>query len=156
MTPKKLLIKHESETVELSIRPAYSADLNFVTNSWIRAYRKNAQLMQMIPQAIYSSNQYKLILKLLERSQLIIACMANDKDQILGWVCFEEIADGEKAIHFAYVKSVFRKLGIGTALLQCALGANVTYYTHHTYFAQTMNRKRALAYNPFLILEAAV
>lgn len=105
----------------ISFRGIEVGDLNFILNSWLKSYR-NSYYAIKIPNQIYYQEQKALISNLLGKSQVVVAVNQEDSSQILGFIMFEiGKISLTPVIHYIYVKSPFRKLGIGTELLQEAV-----------------------------------
>jgi GNAT superfamily N-acetyltransferase len=57
----------------------------------------------------------------------LVTCAADDPDQILGFLVHEG-----PVVHYLYVKELFRRKGLATALLDSAQIPPVFFYTHRT------------------------
>ena len=109
-------------------------DETFLLDSWLNAYRASPWA-GAVPNNKYFDVYGDAIKELLTRgSKVLVACNPDNSSQILGWVCYELSARGDKVVHFVYVKDVFRKLGIANSLIGAA-GINPKgrfYYTYKT------------------------
>lgn len=120
----------------IAARIATSEDLPFVYSSWFKSHRPYAK-------HVSASILTEEIRRLVQRSKIIVAVSADYPDEILGY----SVSDGGDVLHFAYVKSVYRRMGIGRGLVQ----NKFKWYTHWMgeqgrTFADVMN----LTYNPYL------
>lgn len=99
-----------------------------------------------IRDATYYSEHKHVVLNLILRSRIMIACSAEDEDQIFGWVCYEK-----GLLHYIYVKTTFRNMGIGRRLLD---EAGITkekrvVFTHMTPKADKHLRGYCEKFNPY-------
>lgn len=87
----------------------------------------------------------KRIDRLIERSFVTVAFFPEVPDEILGWACIEP---DRLALHFAFVKREYRRVGIGTGLVS----GLARCYTHQTDdVGHRFTRSIPLKFNPFLI-----
>ena len=104
------------------LRPAKSSDYAFIASSWFL----NAN--QCTPHEVFKEMHNKLIEYVTNRAMTICAVSKEDNSLILGWTCFE-VYHKTPVIHFVYVKTLYRKSGIATALLGIVNGSDF-YYTN--------------------------
>lgn len=104
-----------SELAKLyEIRDYTEADKAFVMATFLRGLYYGDSWFSIIPKQIFMDN-YKLIAEaLLAKNIIKIACLKEDKDVILG---YSILSNDFNNIHFVYVKSAFRRQGIGKSLL---------------------------------------
>jgi hypothetical protein len=70
------------------------------------------------------------VLDLIKRGATIqIVCLTSRPEFILGFVCYEQSADGP-VIHYVYVKNGYRENGIASALLK-DIASNAKVRTSH-------------------------
>lgn len=107
----------------VSIRPATDNDLGLILNSWLKSYR-NADATRHVPNDIYYSQPFGhkgLIMHLLDKSEVVIACNPEDGEAVYGWLCHEwGGGDWGHIVHFVYVKALYRRAGVAKALLTAA------------------------------------
>ena len=123
-----------------SIRRATDADTRFVHSSWHTAYWKTSA-HKHLTREVYDPGQDRRIDRLLFESHVLVAFFPEVPDEILGWVCMKK-----DVLHYAYVKSVYRRRGIATGLV----AGLATCYTHATdrvgeAFAASLN----MQFNPY-------
>lgn len=126
-----------------SLRTATDADLRFVHSSFHTAHWKNHARKHTLKE-VYDAGMDKRIDRLVFRSKVLVAFFPEVPDEVLGWSCVE----GD-ALHYVYVKAVYRRRGIGTGLVPAAAAK---WYTHPTdregrVFAESLSLK----FNPFLL-----
>ena len=91
-------------------REAKDDDLNFILNSWLKSNRHN---YSHIDNDTYYRQYKNHVVELLQNSVTLIACSEEDPDHIYGYITFE---DG--IMHYLYIKYTFRKMGMGTELIE--------------------------------------
>ena len=69
---------------------------------------------------------------------VLLATNPEDPQHFLGFIAYEGQAtpDGPLIVHYLYVKQIYRRMGVGRALLDAARGqdtARPIVYTHRTY-----------------------
>lgn len=148
MIPKKA-----TRQLPIKIRPATDSDVPFILNSWLKCYRDNGPIAQNVPNTIYFTSHHKLLQKIIKRSTLLVAVNDTDESQIYGYACAERI-EGHFVLHFVYVKQQFRKMGIGSSLLNTFEHetSSVGIFTHYTRMAEKMHLKYNMIYHPYVIL----
>ena len=138
---------------QVQVRNATEADIAFIFNSWLKSYR-NSLLADKISNPVYYQFQHEAIERLLKRCTVQVICSAADNNELQGYVVYE-IVDGVLVFHFAYVKHVYRKLGLlklATKSLNISEGG---FYTHDTAIGNKIIRDKKLKfiYNPYLGLK---
>lgn len=109
-------------TSPLKVRRASSDDLRFIHSSWHTTFWKtNAK--RTTEWSVYKDEMDQRIDRLLARSETLVATAAEVPDEILGYAVLE----GD-VLHFAYVKSVYRGMGIAKGLVR----GRAKWYTHAT------------------------
>jgi hypothetical protein len=112
------------EHFPFAMRPASEGDAPFIVDSWMLSYRPSAVARDA--GGAYIRGQKAKIRRLLSRANILVACLPEDPETILGWSATEATV-----VHFVYVKREFRRLGIASSLLSPFLG-EATTYTHRT------------------------
>lgn len=109
----------------IAIRPSVAADLNFIFATWLPAVYHGNEWFGEIERSIYYEYYYKILETILSRpsTEVRISCLREDPDVILGY----SVSDAD-TLHFVFVKSVWRKIGIGKSLIYPKTSA----YTHAT------------------------
>ena len=102
------------------------ADNDFIYDSWIKSY-SNSGFSRGIPTSLYVVGQRSRIDKILGSppTKVTIATNPEEPSVIYGY----SVITGENILHYLYVKNAFRKLGIGTQLINRLFGSQVLY-TH--------------------------
>ncbi len=147
-------------SLPLKLREAEADDLNFILSSWLKSFR-DAQRIPDQKSAVWfnwprPSNevffnfQQKLIVRLLQRSKCLVAVNPEDLSQVYGFIVYENNPD---IIHYVYVKSTFRKMGICKLLLSKSVEQPAPKYTHVTYAVEFLAPKLNAEFNPYLIWE---
>ncbi len=135
------------------IRDAIGSDRNFIFATWLRGLYYGDSWFNKIPKPIFMENYHKVIERILDQSNVTIkvACLADDPDVILGYSIYRTANFGGIVVNtldWVFVKSAWRKIGIGKKLLPDKIQA----YTHITKLAGDIIKLKApsLIFNPFL------
>ena len=67
------------------------------------------------PHGLLLSTNRTFLQKILPSTSVAVLCDPEDKDHIIGWICYEE-----DCLHFIFVKFNFRRLGFGNELMKKA------------------------------------
>lgn len=107
------------------IRDYKPEDKAFIMATFLRGLYYGDSWFGLMPKDIFMAN-YKLIAEaILNKHQVKVACLCEDKDVILGYsIVSKDLA----TIHWVFVKSLFRKKGIAKALLP-KFPSSVTHLT---------------------------
>lgn len=134
------------EALKINIRPATGDDVPWIYRSWFNNFREKGSCSgnfhgvgscaMRVRGHVFHKHYRALVLRLTSRPGVmtIVACPEGAEGQILGWMCGERLNEGELALHYAHVKSEWRRKGIGRALVT-AMGlreSDVVHYSHHT------------------------
>jgi GNAT superfamily N-acetyltransferase len=103
----------QTERVPYVVRP-YRGESGFVAGSWLRNYLSAPAVRHVDPDDYYKHHA-RLVSKLIDRSTVLIADHADHPAVQLGFAVGERDNQGV-VIHYLYVKSVYRRNGIGKAL----------------------------------------
>ena len=114
-------------TLQIAIRLHEATDEDFIYSTWMKSFRDNSYA-RAVPTQLYNIGQRKRINKILSKEgvNVLIACDAETPELIYGYAVMERTPD---VLHYVYVKSAYRKLGIAKALLIDFLD-NSVLYTH--------------------------
>jgi GNAT superfamily N-acetyltransferase len=116
-------------------------DEPFVHSSFHTDYWQNGKHHNPLWE-VYAPEMDQHIDRLIRRSTVYVAYYADVPDEILGYSILDK--DGD-TVHFVYVKSVYRKMGIGSGLVP----DRRKWYTHATRISEPFVRSLHLTYNPF-------
>lgn len=115
----------------LRIRPARDGDWSFIVHSFIETYA-----MSHYGGPFNENEMWAAYIPVVERLRkrptlrVSVACSTENDDQILGYLLCE-VSGIWPVLHFAYVKSLFRGLGVLKALLD-AIGIDLGKPFYHT------------------------
>jgi GNAT superfamily N-acetyltransferase len=141
------------------IRPALISnrtELSFILSTWLNCYRAE-YINRDICNDVYYWHHHKLIEDLYARTNAIwvVACDIVDPSTLFGF-CAGEATEQGPVLHFLFVKSKFRRHGVGKALLEeltrrCPNGPLVT--THMTLDFKRFRDKSDITtlYNPYVL-----
>lgn len=139
------------QTVEFSglydIRPPKAEDLNFIFSTFLRGLYYGDSFYSQIPKDVFMTNYKPFITHLIASGRAVInvACLKEDKDVILG---YSILSADYQAIHFVFVKSLWRKRGIARSLVP----SHPQAVTHLTALGRTLLTKfQNCIFNPFRV-----
>ncbi len=115
-------------------------ECNLVIAGWLRTYVGER------PGGIERSVMFRLyqpvVLSLIARSHVVVACDPEAHDIVLGWVAFEG-----PTLHYVCVKPRWQRLGVASLLLADFVELPVTY-THRTQDGMRLPVPEAWSYAP--------
>ncbi len=128
-----------------NIREANPNDIPFIYATWLKSYHYDSWT-KSIAKSIYFDN-YKLVIdRLLEASQVLIACHPTDENVILGYLVAEP-----EIIHYCFVKEAFRRFGIAKDLVRASEAPETAIISHRTQMALPILRTKDFIFNPFIL-----
>jgi len=147
-----------SEESVVQIRAAKKDDIQFITANWGHSYR-DAPFVRGVPNSVYWFYHHKIMETLLPRSTVLIACNAEDPNQILAFLC-AEMWDTCLVIHYIYVKKIYQKVGLATRLVNAMKESERPSHIQYTSKTQDIfpierkMKERGMTYNPYLLYAA--
>jgi GNAT superfamily N-acetyltransferase len=125
------------------LREATKADLRFVHSSWHTSFW-NTWAKKHVPLAVYSQMMDAFIDGHFPYSRTLVAYFPEVPDEVLGWASINERTS---SLHYCYVKSTYRRMGIGRGLVE----GRAKFYTQYTdSHGRQFARAVGLQFNPFL------
>jgi GNAT superfamily N-acetyltransferase len=131
---------------DFTIRVMKESDLSFIFNSWLKSFFHSSSFAKDIDKDIYYKYHKLVIERILSRLPTVyVACDSTHLETVFGYI----LGEGE-VLHFLYVKKDFRKLGIGTSLLE--VYGVPEYISHLTKDAKKLSDKHKpkMRYNPYV------
>ncbi len=122
----------------VSFREWRDEDRAFVMDSWLRSYR-SSKWAGITPNHLYFDVTRVCINQLLDRgAKILIAHAPTSEDAIIGFLCYEQLKNGEVAVHYCYVKDPYRRAGVASRLIARVYTDHEKplYYTFRTDFAK--------------------
>ena len=138
----------------VGVRIATAEDLRFVASTWFRSVLESNTVVNQVPFGVFRDGMEANIQRLLKRAVTRVVFATSQPDELLGYAVIDPQAPtlvrapgGFAVIHHVYVKSAFRRQGIGRSLV-----GDVKTFTHPA--TPGAGKKFALAlglsYNPRL------
>lgn len=126
------------------IRSPVANDFNFIMATFLRGLYYGDSWFSFIPKDIFMDNYKKIASAIVTgtNTRIKIACLNDDENTIIGYSVGS--ADG-KTIHWVYVKSVWRKQGIGSSLVP----KDIDTITHLSALGKSLMHKYKCQFNPF-------
>jgi GNAT superfamily N-acetyltransferase len=121
----------------LDIREYRKADdERFVYKTWLDSMRCTSPIYKRVRDWEFFRYFRKVIDGLLERGAVVLIAAEKDSPSIYGYMVYEpdvKVDERTGIIHWIYVKAVWRRLGVATALIEHAgIDPNGAYYTMRT------------------------
>lgn len=135
-----------------TIRQAMPSDIPFIYSSWLKSFKNNSDLGKEMRSSVFFTN-YKLIIdRLLQQSEILVACMSEDPSVIYGYFVYETFfLDDAFMAHYCFIKEDFRKFGIASDLLKHShLNQKRFEYSHKTDMLSKLNLDNH-TYNPLAL-----
>jgi hypothetical protein len=120
------------DRTDILIRPVSDDDVSFIYQSWLKQYRERSRFASPIHPKIYYDRHHKVVERIIAMpaTQVLICTPKESPETILGYLVFTRNGLAP-IIHFVYVKSTFRRLGIASALFKKAkIDPDQCVYTH--------------------------
>lgn len=127
-----------------TVRDGLESDTAFIISSWLKSLYYGNSWFSLMPKQVFLDNYRFVLMALLPKSSIKVACLKDTPEVILGYVVSSK---DETVIHFAYVKKDFRKIGV--ARLLAPKQANIC--THTTASGLAIIKNKGWIFNPFLI-----
>lgn len=127
------------------IRTATPDDDNFILATWLRGLYYGDSWFSQIPKNIFMDNYKKITKATLTNPKVTIkiACLKEDPTVILG---YSIVSKDSKAVIWCFVKTAWRKQGIGRSLLP----ESPLFVTHLTALGKSLlPRLPGTTFNPF-------
>jgi hypothetical protein len=138
------------------LRRLHAGDESFVYNAVLRGQR-SATPLELSSKSLFTPFQNNRTARALQAADVaFVASPLGDEQTILGFVLASR---GLHALHYVYVKHLFRKQALGLELLNAAYAAiyagPLVFYTHHTHAGmllcaswRALHPGVSLVYNP--------
>lgn len=127
------------------IRAMKEEDKNFILSTFKRGLYYGDSWFSLIPQDIFMKNYGKVCEELLNRRVVLVACLKEDADVIIG---YSITTKDQSTVDWVFVKNMWRKKGIGKSLVP----NNFTVVTHLTKLGLSLLSKFPnCIFNPFII-----
>lgn len=145
--------------VPIITRQAVESDIGYILDSFLQGAR--SPVYSNMKGTIYFKRYKPILLALLKRSQILIACLPDDPNTIAGFVVYDFL-DQIPIIHWVQTRKMFKQQGIAKHLLNQVspnFGTKLTVVSHlpipkslpnsFHQLSQTYN----LQYDPFIVTE---
>jgi hypothetical protein len=126
------------------------SELAYVKATWLKHYKEHSDFARPIRDSVYYPAHSRIVDHILRKPQTraIIAAHIDEPDVILGFLVYEMM--DPVVIHYAYVMSRARQLGVATAMLKAAEIEPSFVFTHRTPDAKAIQAKNPnLTYDPY-------
>ena len=126
---------------------ANEQEYNLVLAGWLRTYVGTKEKPSSVNLTIERSVMYRLyqpvVKEIIERSNVVVACLADARDAVLGWVAFEGLV-----VHYICVKPRWQRLGVATFMLCDFAELRDVMYTHKTSDGSKLPIAKGWEYHP--------
>lgn len=130
------------------LRMMQDTDIPAVCDSWHKSYHSNP-LVAWVPPGPYVTILREYIYKsLIQRTfEVLVACPLDAPDEILGWVAADAAS---RALHYVYVKQLFRDVGLGKSLLMAGSEKTLDETIDVTFWPKFEHPRLHLRFRPWL------
>jgi hypothetical protein len=120
---RKCTTKAPSQAVQPIMRGLRESDTAMILDSWLRSGLQypiftsevgRPPIRLRVPGTLLLSTSRTLLKSLIPRTSVLVLCDPQDKDHMMGWICFEK---ENPCLHFLFIKFNFRRMGMGKRLL---------------------------------------
>ena len=152
-SPKYNPVK-DAKRLPVRIRQADEGDASFIYSSWLKSYA--AQNKDQPKITLYEMHR-EVATRLLESSITLVACMEDDPDQVLSWLCAQRIPKF-LIVHYCYTKAPFRRFGLARSLLGAFdyRPGEPIVISHKSYICKDLKGKYNFLHIPHLQQEGAL
>lgn len=141
------------ESSKIVVRQMEADDTAFVLSTWLTNFKFSSDFTKDVPQELYFKNQRPIAEKILSdfATAKYVAVLSDEPQVILGYLIVG-LKDDVPVLHYGYVKSAFRRMGIFWKLLKAAglFDAETVYVSHLTYDGKKLIDKYGWHYCPYL------
>jgi GNAT superfamily N-acetyltransferase len=130
--------------MDVVVRASRPSDEPLIFSSWTKGAYQCAPA-HWVPRDIFIPRQTAHVRRCLDACGARVAVHPDDDAEIVGWACTTEFP-GLMVIHWAYVKQLFRRLGVGAHLIGWADAYAVTQASK--YLGTFVKEKRVL-FDPY-------
>ena len=132
------------------LRALEETEVNFVYHSWLRSLRSGNSFYKRIPSIIYFENHRKRLYRILDRSHCLVATPKDHPEIVVAYIVWENLDDDREIIHYIYVKSDYRVMGLANLLVEVAAADREIITTHRTDSLPQKGSDRYI-FNPYLM-----
>jgi hypothetical protein len=132
----------------IAIREGTPNDHTFIFATMLRGVYYGCPQLNLIPKDTFMANYHKIVETLLSlpTTKIKVACLPDDPECVVGYA----LGDERGVVHFIFVKTAWRKLGIAGLLFKSL--PTVKWVTHLTHLGERLLKKqRGVRFNPFIM-----
>jgi len=132
------------------IRNTSPNDKNFILATWLRGLYYGDSWFREMPKDIYMACYHAVLERILANPDTLVqvACLKEDPDVILGYSVLAPNVTGI-TLHWVFVKSAWRNIGIGKSLIPIERTNAVTHLTKSG--LSILRKHPEVVFNPFLV-----
>ena len=132
------------------LRALEETEVNFIYHSWLRSLRSGNGFYKGIPSVTYFENHRKRLYRILDRSHCLVATPKDHPEIVVAYIVWENLDDKREIIHYIYVKSDYRVMGLANLLVEVAAADREIITTHRTDSLPRVGSDR-YTFNPYLM-----
>ena len=129
---------------EIVIRAHGPDDIPFIMREWLRTYSQS-EWAKRIDRDTFFRHHHAYATVLMQRTGAVVAAFPDAPDVLCGFL----VGSGQQ-MHYAFVKGLFRRWGIGAEMVQHVFGDKQIQYSHSTHDGRALLSRRQARYNPYL------
>lgn len=120
-------------------------DHAYIFKTWLCTYR-HSPMVRKVPNDTYYDAHRAIIDRLLKKSVTLIAANPEDESHIYGFICYQE----PNILHFAAVKRLYWRFGLGRAMVKKADLKRQIYCSHWAEMMDIWQTGHEMVYSPYL------
>lgn len=137
-------------TLPIRIRLADISDYGYILETWTKNFHATHP-WNFIPNSIYFPWQTARINSILSQVTPLVACLDDDPNQIVGYLCAAKHKDSI-LLHYAVTKGIYRRLGVMKSLLeQLEYQDKTIVCTHYFGLFKELKDRYHLIYDPTVL-----
>ena len=138
---------------QVKIRPAVEGDFHFIISTWLKSFKHSSYFGKRIRNSIFFKFHHAVVTDILASPDTLVtvACDTLDENVIYGYMVAGVAPDDNTLLHYLYVKSPFRRMGVAK-VLGAPLNLDKIVFSHWTFSTDWMIEKWPNAvYIPYLM-----
>lgn len=130
--------------MDVVVRAAEPGDDGFIYSAWTKGARE-VEPTRWVPREAFAGH----VRKRLAKGTTLVACHPDDPAMAVGFLCFELLRDDIAIVHWVYVVSIFRRMGVARGLLAGVPYSTLVATSNSKHFARWIREKSGAVFDPY-------